>query len=213
MKRKTEYQKRQMKAWYQRNKQKKLEYQKKYRNDNPDYVIKDRERAKQYSAEQRKDPAFRHSKKLYDLKKLYNLTEEQYNQLRKDHNYQCAVCFTPETPEKPLHVDHSHVTGSVRGMLCHMCNKSLGMLLDSPILIGRLMGYIKSKDSYAVRTVKYLKTSIGVTNKQRQNKGEEQLKIDRRVIKLTNELFTDLRKEYVKVLKSKEPKGTLEDFV
>jgi len=210
MKRKTEYQKRQMKAWYQRNKQKKLEYQKKYRNDNPDYVIKDRERAKQYSAEQRKDPAFRHSKKLYDLKKLYNLTEEQYNQLRKDHNYKCAVCFTPETPEKPLHVDHSHVTGLVRGMLCHMCNKSLGMLLDSPILLGRMLGYLATTDFYPKKTTKHLKSLTNYAKKT----GKGKKIIDREMIKTQNEYVAMLTNEIEKVrTKEKESKGTLEEFM
>ena len=213
MKKSSEHQKRSMKTWYQRNRQKKLEYQKKYRANNPDYVIRDRERAKKLSAEARKDPNFRHQKKLYDLKKLYGLTEEQYNNLRKKQDYSCAVCYEKETPEKQLHVDHSHVTNEVRGLLCQKCNTSLGIMLDSPILIGRLMGYVKTHDDYALKTVKYLKTSIGVSNKVKQIRNEKKIKIDRNTIKLTNDFFTDFIKECKKVLKSKEPKGTLEDFI
>ena len=208
MKKSTDYQKRQMKAWYQKNKQKKLDYQKKYRVDNPDYVIKDRERAKQYSTEARKDPAFRHSKKLYDLKKLYNLSEKQYNQLRKHHNYKCAICFEPETPKKPLHVDHSHITGLVRGMLCHMCNKSLGMLLDSPILLGRMLGYLASTDFYPKKTTKQLKVLTNYAKKT----GKGKKIIDREMIKTQNEFVAMITKDYLKNQK-KEYKGTLEEFM
>ena len=137
----------------------------------------------------------------------------KYNNLRKKQDYSCAVCYEKETPEKQLHVDHSHVTNEVRGLLCQKCNTSLGMMLDSPILIGRLMGYVKTHDDYALKTVKYLKTSIGVSNKVKQIRNEKKIKIDRNTIKLTNDFFTDFIKECKKVLKSKEPKGTLEDFI
>lgn len=38
----------------------------------------------------------------------------------------CAICKKPETHfKKRLAVDHSHVTGKVRGLLCYPCNKFL----------------------------------------------------------------------------------------
>tara|TARA_B100001094_G_C17932835_1_gene671607 strand:+ start:154 stop:786 length:633 start_codon:yes stop_codon:yes gene_type:complete len=210
MKRKTEYQKLQMKAWYQKNKQKKIEYQKKYREDNPDYVIKDRERSKQYQTEARKDPVFRDSKRVYDLKHKYNLSKKQYTQLLKDQNYMCAICFEPETPKKRLHVDHSHITNDVRGLLCHMCNKVLGMVLDSPILLGRMLGYLASTDHNPKRTTKYLKS---ITNHAKKI-GRGKKIIDREMIKTTNEFLTTLNDELTKVyIKEKESKGTLEEFM
>jgi hypothetical protein len=41
-----------------------------------------------------------------------------------------------------LHVDHDHVTGKVRGLLCNTCNVALGALQDSEELLIKAAGYI-----------------------------------------------------------------------
>ena len=99
--------------------------------------------------------------------------------------------------------------------MCGRCNKALGLLLDSPILLGRMIGYLKTYDYYAKRTVSYLKLSTKVSNKVKKNNNQKQTPIDRYVIKLTNDFFTNTLKEYHKVLKSKQKdaKGTLEEYV
>ena len=77
-------------------------------------------------------------------------------------------------------------------------------MLDSPILLGRLIGYLKTNDYYAKRTVEYLKTSFKVTNKVKKNNNKKQIPISRYVIKLTNDFFANFHREYEKVLKSKQ---------
>ena len=47
----------------------------------------------------------------------------------------CAACKTDE----PVHVDHDHKTGRVRGILCFLCNQALGNVRDE---IPRLRGLI-----------------------------------------------------------------------
>ena len=96
--------------------------------------------------------------------------------------------------------------------MCGKCNVALGLLLDSPTLIGRLLGYIKTNDSYAKRTVNYLKTTFKVSNKVKKNNNEKPIEVNRYVIKLTNDMFSNLTKEYKKVLKSNK-KGSLEEFL
>lgn len=66
----------------------------------------------------------RETKRQYDLKKRYNLTPEQ----RAAMPNQCQVCGN----KNALHVDHNHVTGQVRGILCTYCNTALG-ILESPL--------------------------------------------------------------------------------
>jgi hypothetical protein len=57
--------------------------------------------------------------------------------------YRCAICGA----DKPggtgrWHTDHDHVTGTVRGVLCHKCNIGIGMLGDSPALLRAAIAYL-----------------------------------------------------------------------
>jgi hypothetical protein len=58
----------------------------------------------------------------------------------------CAACGLPENRMNArlkgrLHVDHDHVTGQVRGLLCANCNAALGLLRDEPQRIEALLAY------------------------------------------------------------------------
>ena len=48
---------------------------------------------------------------------------------RADGRFVCALCFgVIPLHHKNTHVDHCHVTGRVRGILCHKCNLRIGVL-------------------------------------------------------------------------------------
>ena len=53
----------------------------------------------------------------------------------------CKICGS--TPSKPLHVEHDHDTGKVRGLTCHFCNTMLGMALDSTAILMRAVLYLE----------------------------------------------------------------------
>ena len=72
--------------------------------------------------------------KNYHLQHHYNITIEQYDELYLVQDGRCAICKThSDNLNGPLHVDHSHVTGKVRGLLCLSCNRGIGFLKDSRI--------------------------------------------------------------------------------
>lgn len=67
----------------------------------------------------------------YYMKKLYNLSVEDYRTLLKNQDNRCAICMAPqEVYSKRLAVDHSHITGKVRGLLCMVCNRNICGVLD-----------------------------------------------------------------------------------
>jgi hypothetical protein len=55
----------------------------------------------------------------------------------------CAICKQPER-RTSLCVDHDHVTGRVRGLLCHRCNIVLGFVNDNPTLLACCGEYLRA---------------------------------------------------------------------
>jgi hypothetical protein len=41
-------------------------------------------------------------------------------------------------------VDHCHKTNKVRGLLCFHCNTALGHVFDNPLVLNRMINYLKT---------------------------------------------------------------------
>lgn len=63
--------------------------------------------------------------------------------LERKQEGRCAIC---ETKSK-LVLDHNHITGEVRGMLCNNCNIGLGLFKDNPEILVRASHYIETRDA------------------------------------------------------------------
>lgn len=88
------------------------------------------------------------------LKKKYNLTPAEYEVIAERQGGCCAICKT-ELPhhlnsEEDLRdrvgVDHDHVTGRIRGLLCGPCNKALGFFQDDPAIVEGALAYLRQFD-------------------------------------------------------------------
>lgn len=85
------------------------------------------------------------------LKRKFNMTLEQYDQMFEQQNGVCAICGLKETRKNQwgttrLSVDHNHKTGKVRGLLCGQCNTVLGLVYDSRETLLRAAIYLEEKD-------------------------------------------------------------------
>ena len=59
--------------------------------------------------------------------KKFGITESEYEEMLSSQGGKCAICGGgPDTRWKMLAVDHDHTTGKVRGLLCMVCNTTLG---------------------------------------------------------------------------------------
>lgn len=57
------------------------------------------------------------------LKRRYGITIEQYDEMLARQDGRCAFCDTDAPKGKgTFHVDHDHVSGRVRALLCSPCN-------------------------------------------------------------------------------------------
>jgi len=85
------------------------------------------------------------------LKKRFGITLEQFNQILEEQNGVCAICGQEETRIQhngkisALAVDHNHVTGQIRGLLCSGCNVSLGRFKDNPKFLQNALNYLLRK--------------------------------------------------------------------
>ena len=71
----------------------------------------------------------------------YGMKLDDYNRMFVVQNGVCAACgISPEyMRHKVLEVDHDHITGAVRGLLCGKCNRALGLVKDQPWLLHKYL--------------------------------------------------------------------------
>ena len=70
------------------------------------------------------------------LRTKYGITVEQYEDILANQGGGCALCGkTPEQEGRNLAVDHDHVTGEIRGILCSYHNhRVIGRHRDGNLL-------------------------------------------------------------------------------
>jgi hypothetical protein len=95
--------------------------------------------------EERREWCRRHYHRFY-IERQYGLTISQYNDLLVTQEYVCAICKRKPLKHR-LGVDHNHTTGSVRGLLCHSCNLSLGLANDDEKILVYSIEYL-CRDTY-----------------------------------------------------------------
>lgn len=86
-----------------------------------------------YISKPKKESAKKDTKlfeKKRQLKIRYNLSYEDYLLMYKRQEGKCLICQREKILGTPggLYVDHCHITGVVRGLLCPRCNTILGFI-------------------------------------------------------------------------------------
>lgn len=79
------------------------------------------------------------------LKLKYGIGIKEYQLLFKKQHGKCAICETINSggrENKSFHIDHNHITGQIRGLLCWSCNTSLGKFNDDPKLLMKASEYL-----------------------------------------------------------------------
>lgn len=78
------------------------------------------------------------------MKKNYGINKEEYDAMLTLQGFKCSICGTdkPSKRDRSFYVDHNHVTGKVRGLLCHKCNTSLAGFRENPAILIEAAKYL-----------------------------------------------------------------------
>lgn len=79
--------------------------------------------------------------------RFYGLNQADVDRMLADQDGRCAICRKDRAETGPLQVDHDHVTGVVRGMLCGQCNRGLGQLGDTAEALQRAVDYLARSEA------------------------------------------------------------------
>jgi protein-arginine kinase activator protein McsA len=113
------------------------------------YVTKNREANKRwyeenkvtYLANRTKKRTPEHTRRKW-IWERYGLTDADYDALVEKQGGVCAICGQTDR-DKPLSVDHDHIDGGVRGLLCFRCNMGLGLFGDMPTRLREAAQYLE----------------------------------------------------------------------
>jgi hypothetical protein len=109
------------------------------------------------------------AKREYRLNRIYGITVEQYDSLLEKQNQCCAVCRKPAEGFKTnLAVDHNHITGEIRGLLCTHCNHRLVGRWRDGELLRRIADYVDQGTGWFVpeqfKAGRRRKRKVSITN-------------------------------------------------
>ena len=102
------------------------------------------ERLNAYQREYRSRPEVKRKQRDAYYRKQYGKTADEIDEIVELQGGRCLICKV-ELPERlgSRHLDHDHVTGQIRGVLCIDCNHGIGKLKDSPDLLLRAVVYLR----------------------------------------------------------------------
>lgn len=106
---------------------------------NKDWRNRNKEKLKVYDSSR-----YNYSLETHYLK-TYNLSLEELERLSLRQDNKCAGCgiSSQDATRQKLYVDHCHLTGNVRGLLCHHCNTALGLVKDNLETLKNLISYLE----------------------------------------------------------------------
>ena len=76
-----------------------------------------------------------------DLQRKYGISMEEFTTMQVEQKGLCKM----GCGKIGSHVDHSHSSGRVRGLLCSNCNTGLGLFNDNPELLRNAAEYVEKE--------------------------------------------------------------------
>lgn len=97
----------------------------------PKTDITRREYQRLYHREYSKLPKNRTYAENYQLIRYYGISVKDYHMMMDQQDNKCAICKRCQSEfTKKFAVDHNHVTGKIRGLLCSHCNSVVLQIVE-----------------------------------------------------------------------------------
>jgi hypothetical protein len=101
------------------------------------YVAAHREERIAYLAVHREEIRIRQRMRRHGISKA------MFDALSEKQGGVCAICGKADWNGKGPCLDHDHITGKLRGLLCRNCNLALGIIADDPKIAQAMVDYLK----------------------------------------------------------------------
>ena len=75
----------------------------------------------------------------------YGVSVADFDRMMADQDDVCAICKSKCLTGNRLCIDHDHITGEVRGLLCRKCNSAIGHFNDDLALLTEAVRYLTER--------------------------------------------------------------------
>lgn len=141
-------------------------------NADSEHKFRCREKYKNEQKEKKKEKEKKLGKNKrwkYELKRKYNLKTSQYYKMLRKQNYKCAICgidylrYAKNNKRKiKLSIDHNHITGKIRGLLCQKCNLNIRVFELPKKQKEKLLNYLnKQRDTSCINSPRNVSYWLG----------------------------------------------------
>lgn len=79
----------------------------------------------------------------------YGIDDSTLQSMKEEQDNKCYLCgldgfvMNSKVHKEKLVVDHDHETGKNRKLLCHNCNRALGLFKDNPEVLRKAADYVE----------------------------------------------------------------------
>lgn len=95
--------------------------------------------------------------RFWQTNKKYGIDKSGFEVLWIAFRGKCGICdaelIQPTEgkgqPRNACVIDHDHITGNIRGLLCNSCNKGLGLFNDDVVLLRSAINWMEQRNEKA----------------------------------------------------------------
>jgi hypothetical protein len=88
---------------------------------------------------------------------LYGITYDEYLVLGDAKDWRCDICNkqSERGNRRKLCIDHNHLTGQIRGLLCQRCNSGIAAFGDTGVGVSNALQYVLKDEGAIYAPVSY----------------------------------------------------------